>query len=415
MAEISPRTENETLRELVILHSRLLEISVTLNSTLDIDRLLQFIVQSAAELVDSEEATILLIDERTQNLSVAASTATGRGEVASGQVPLRGSISGTIFKQDQPLILNELPKDGFYQDTQPVTGRARSFIGVPMRIRDEVTGVLEAVNKRQGVFEENDLRTLGIIASQAAVAISNARLLEALQLAYDELGKLDKLKSDFIAIASHELRTPLGLILGYGSLLQEQTDANASELASVVMDSALRMRSLIEDMTNMNLLQLRTAELKLKLQSLQEILETAQREVGTMVTAKEQTLNIHYPRVLMEAMVDGPRLTLAITNLLNNALRFTDKGGTITLKLERVGDEAWISVIDDGMGIPSDELDRIFEQFYQVEDHMTRRHEGMGLGLAIVKAIAMAHNGRVWAESKGLGSGAQFTIAVPVD
>jgi signal transduction histidine kinase len=277
-----------------------------------------------------------------------------------------------------------------------------------------VTGVLEAMNKRQGAFEQNDLRTLGIIASQAAVAIGNARLLEALQQAYDELGTLDKLKSDFISIASHELRTPLGLILGYGSLLQEQTSEKAAELAAVVMDSALRMRTLIEDMTNMNLLQLRSGELELKPQTLQNILGGAQQEVQSMVDAKEQTLYVQMPKATLEARVDGPKLTLAITNLLNNAMRFTETGGTITLRLERVGDEAWISVVDDGMGLPETELDRIFEQFYQVEDHMTRRHEGMGLGLAIVKAVASAHKGRVWAESGGPGQGARFTIAVPV-
>jgi signal transduction histidine kinase len=133
-----------------------------------------------------------------------------------------------------------------------------------------------------------------------------------------------------------------------------------------------------------------------------------------MVAAKDQTLHLKMPKASVEARVDGPKLTLAITNLLNNSLRFTESEGNITLRLERAGDEAWISVADDGMGIPADELDRIFEQFYQVEDHMTRRHEGMGLGLAIVKAVAMAHNGRVWAESGGPGLGAQFTIAIPM-
>lgn len=414
MVEGALHSEIDNLRKLVILHSRLLEISVTINSTLEIDRLLQFIVQSAAELVDSEEASILLIDEKTQNLYVAASTAAASDPEARVQVPLKGSISGTIFKQDQPLILNELPRDGSQDDSQPFINKARTFVGVPMRIRDEVTGVLEAMNKRQGAFEQNDLRTLGIIASQAAVAIGNARLLEALQGAYDELGMLDKLKSDFISIASHELRTPLGLILGYGSLLQEQTSEKAAELAAVVMDSALRMRTLIEDMTNMNLLQLRSGELELKPQTLQNILGAAQQEVQSMVDAKEQTLHVQMPKATLEARVDGPKLTLAITNLLNNAMRFTETGGTITLRLERVGDEAWISVVDDGMGLPETELDRIFEQFYQVEDHMTRRHEGMGLGLAIVKAVASAHKGRVWAESEGPGQGARFTIAVPL-
>ena len=106
-----------------------------------------------------------------------------------------------------------------------------SLIAVPLRIRDKVTGVLEALNKRHGRFDEMDLQTLSNIASQAAVAVNNARLVEALKRAYDEVGELDRLKSDFIAIASHELRTPLGLIMGYASLLKEGTDPKASEHA----------------------------------------------------------------------------------------------------------------------------------------------------------------------------------------
>ena len=113
-------------------------------------------------------------------------------------------------------------------------------------------------------------------------------------------------------------------------------------------------------------------------------------------------------------MVDRSKLVMALTNLLNNAMRFTAGGGHILLELEPHGAEAWIRVSDDGPGIPADQLVRIFDQFYQVEGHMTRRHQGMGLGLAIVRAVVEAHGGRVWAESRGPGAGATFTIALPV-
>jgi signal transduction histidine kinase len=95
-------------------------------------------------------------------------------------------------------------------------------------------------------------------------------------------------------------------------------------------------------------------------------------------------------------------------------MRFTPAGGSIDLGLERHGAEAWLRVRDSGVGIPADQLERVFDQFYQVEDHMTRRHEGIGLGLAIVRAIAQAHGGRAWAESQGVGQGSTFTIALPL-
>ena len=98
-----------------------------------------------------------------------------------------------------------------------------NILGVPMRIKDKPTGVLEALNKRDGNFDESDADILSVIASQAAVAINNARLVKALQDAYDELRAADQLKTNFLALASHELRTPLGVIIGYATFLQEES------------------------------------------------------------------------------------------------------------------------------------------------------------------------------------------------
>ena len=107
-------------------------------------------------------------------------------------------------------------------------------------------------------------------------------------------------------------------------------------------------------------------------------------------------------------------MTRALINLLNNAMRFTPAKGKIELILEKHGAEGWLRVVDTGIGIPEDQVTKIFDQFYQVEDHMTRRHQGMGLGLSIVQAIAEAHEGRVWAESPGPDKGTTLTIALPL-
>src|SRR3990170_1124145 len=404
-----PRQIDE-LRQLIVRLSRLVEVSVTLNSTLEPEPLLQFLIRSAADLLDSEAASILLFDEKTQRLYFAASTGADPAELRKIPVPLEGSIAGTIYRDDSPLIINEVAADPrhYRQVGEKIRFEARTLIGVPMRMRDRRIGVLEALNKRGGPFTESDLQTLSIIASQAAVAIHNANLVSALQKAYDELGKVEKLKSDFIAIASHELRTPLGVILGYAALLKEDTDQATSEHASAVLNSALRMRALIEDMTNMNMLRIGTAEMAMSVQPLTPLAEAASDELAMLIQAKGQSLSRHLPPEPLRAMADGPKLTMALTNLLNNAMRFTPSGGTIALDLERHGSEAWLRVRDTGVGIPADQLERVFDQFYQVENHMTRRHEGMGLGLAIVRAIARAHGGRAWAESPGADRGATF-------
>ena len=406
--------ELNRLRQMVVRLSRLVEISVTLNSTLELDRLLQFIIRSAADLVESEAVSILLVSDKTRDLYIAAATDADPETLQKIPVPREGSIAGTIFREDRPLILNELGATTQLYTKGGEGGRfsVRSLIGVPLRIREEVTGVLEAVNKRQGIFDEADLQTLTNIASLAAVAISNARQLEALNRAYDALGKLDQLKTDFIAIASHELRTPLGLILGNASLLKELTGDDVSEHADAVLNSAMRMRVLIEDMTNLNMLQAGSADLVLSKQSLQDIVKMAYEEVLGLAEARGQTIKLNLPDEMLEAMVDGPKITMALTNLLNNAIRFTPKEKKLWLTLEHHGHEAWLRVRDDGIGLAPDELETVFDLFYQVEDHLTRQHDGLGLGLPTVKAIADSHGGRVWVESEGPDQGATFTIAL---
>lgn len=416
MVRSESSTEIAELRRMVIRLSRLVENSVTLNSTLDLDRLLEIIIISATDLLESEAASILLVDKKTNDLYFAASTGSDPEEIKRMPVPLDGSIAGTIFRKAKPMIINDVKADPrhFRDVGERLNYEVRSLIGVPLHIREEVTGVLEAVNKRDGGYDESDLHTLMNIASQAAVAINNARLVEALQGAYNELGKLDRFKSEFIAIASHELRTPLGLILGYAALLKEETDQAAAQLAEMVLNSALRMRKLIEAMTNMNMLQVGTVEMDFKIQALQPVVSEAYEEVSTMIQTKGQRSEICLTEEPLYSYVDGPKLTLAIVNLLNNAMHFTPMGGRIDIELKQHGTEAWIQIRDNGAGIPEDQLTQIFEQFYQVDRHMTRRHGGLGLGLAIVRAIAQAHGGRVWADSDGSGKGSAFTIALPI-
>jgi len=414
--EQDPQAELDWLRELVYQRSKLVEISLTLNSTLEPDKLPQLIIKMATNLLNSEGASILLLDENTHDLYFAAATGGDPDELRQIPVPMEGSIAGTIYRKNEPLIINEVAKDPrhFQQVDAKTDLQTRSLIGVPMTIRNEVIGVLEALNKRGGEFTEDDTRTLEIIASTAAVAINNARLLDALKRAYEELGRLDRMKTDFISIASHELRTPLGIILGYAALLQEEAGGESSEHAETVLNQALRMRRLIDDMTNINTMKVGSKELDLHEQPLQEAARAAQEEISELISAKGQVLTINLPSEPLKANIDAPKVSMALINLLNNAMHFTPAKGQIQLNLEKHGSEGWLSVVDTGSGIPEDQVNKIFDRFYQVENHMTRHHQGMGLGLSIVQAIAEAHEGRVWAESPGPDRGATFTIALPL-
>jgi signal transduction histidine kinase len=220
------------------------------------------------------------------------------------------------------------------------------------------------------------------------VAIENARLITALQKAYEQLNRVDQIKSDFIAIASHELRTPLGLILGYAAMLKE--DLKTSETAEqldVVMNSALRLRDLIDDMVNVQHIEEGKARLALTEFALQEVVQHVLDAVKELYTTKEQEVLINLPGQPLPLKADREKITLVINNLLTNAIKFTDPRGRIMVSAERSNGSVCVHVADTGIGIPARDVDRIFDRFYQVEPHLTRTHGGLGLGLAIAKGM----------------------------
>jgi signal transduction histidine kinase len=398
--------------------NRLVQASLVINSTLELRSLLSVIMDHVADLTNAESASVMLYDHTTDQLRFVAATTNDPlvEELLNIPVPIEGSVAGAVLRENKVIVRNDLTNDPLhFRMVDAQSGfDTRSIIGVPMRYKDEAIGVLEAVNKMEGVWTDTDRRNMLILASQAAVAIKNAQVMDQLQRAYDEINQLDKLKNDFIAIASHELRTPLSVILGYATFLKEDAQGEVSAHASAVLNSALRMRNLIEDMTNLRYLKLGEAELVREHIPLVAIFQAAQNDVESMMEAKSHVLEVHPPDVGLIVVVDRIKLGMALTNLLNNANKFTPSGGRITLTYERKPGAVWIVVQDTGVGIPQDQLERVFEEFHQVEDHMTRRHGGMGLGLSIARALVEAHGGRLWAESEGPGRGSTFYISLPL-
>jgi signal transduction histidine kinase len=394
--------------------ARILEISQQLTSTLELEPLLQQIIQSAAELTDTESASIMLYDEKAEELRFSAVTGSKSDQLPKLRVPIEGSIAGAIWKSGEPLIIPDVEQDPrHYQRTdQTIQFRTRNLLGVPLSIKDHRIGVLEAINKRgDAPFTDEDTQVLGALAAQAAIAIQNAQLVGALQQAYQKLNQLDKIKNDFIAIASHELRTPLGLILGYATMLKDDASGPAAKQLEVVLNAALRLRGLIDEMVNLR--HLDTGELKLELGvfPIQDVVKAVCAENERLATAKSQTVTQNLPADPLLIRADRARVIIVLTNLINNAIRFTPDGGKISIGAQTRNDQVWVTVTDNGIGIPAGDLERIFERFYQVEPHMSRHHGGLGLGLAIAKGMVEALDGRIWAESV-LGKGSRFTFTL---
>ncbi|MGB2955345.1 MAG: ATP-binding protein [Anaerolineales bacterium] len=395
--------------------AQLVEISAVLNSTLKPDTLLKNILDTAADLLECSGVSILLYDEREKELRFAATTTGDIEKLEQIPVPLDNSLAGTIFTENRHLVINSTRDDPrHYSEVGDEVGlQIDSLLGVPMRIKDRVTGVIEALNKKEGEFSDFDVSLLLVVASQAAISIHNARLIQALQKANIELSQADKLKRDLMSVASHELRTPLGNILGYATLLHEDAIEANKPLAESILKASSKLRAVLDDIANMNLLYTGKADLDFSDTSLQKVINYAQEEVRMTVNKEDHTVDYQIPEEPIQLSIDLPKMSVVFVNLLLNAIQFTPIEGEIRLKIDDQDDEVMVSITDTGRGISEENLEKIFEVFYQVDDHMTRRYGGLGLGLSIARELVNLHGGRIWAESEGLGEGSTFRVVLP--
>ncbi|MEZ4592646.1 MAG: GAF domain-containing sensor histidine kinase [Chloroflexota bacterium] len=398
--------------------ARLVEISRVLNATTNLDHLLSRIITEAADLTSAEAASILLLDPNSQQLHFKASSNEVPPELADMAVSLDDSIAGAILTQNKPMYIQDVSKDPRWNQhvDDAISFKTRSILGVPMHnVTQEPVGVLEALNKRGGGdFSVQDFETLSILADIAGVAVEQARLFNELQQANAELNELDQLKTDFIAIASHELRTPLSVILGYVSFLRDEAGPGMTAQFDNVLQAAVHLRTLIQDMLNLRYVDAGTAALTRQKVDLVAMVQEMNLTRDETAVAKNQTVHVTLPDDELLVLIDQDMMEVIIGNLLNNAVKFSPKGGQIAVKVERHSREAWFRIKDNGVGIPEDQLERIFKRFYQVESPLRRQHEGMGLGLSIAKELVELHGGRIWAESSNR-EGSEFIIALRLE
>jgi len=394
---------------------RLRELSRGLSAAGDAASYLQSILSAAVELTESETASIMEFDEGTKELQFSVVTWFHRDVLQGVKVPVEGSAAGWAFLHCKPLIIPDVSKDPrYYRKIDQLTNfKTRSLLVVPLLLHGLPVGAFEALNKADAAdYTEDDVAVLETLASLASNALRNDLLEKRLQGSANEIRELDRLKNDFIAITSHELRTPLGLILGHATFLRELLTKEHHEQVDAIIRNASKLKEIIEDLSSVDNYQSGMARLRQRKVSVSRIIEdvvasfqqmAAQKNVGIRVERTDEEL-------LVEA--DGGKIAIALSNLVKNAVTFTDSGGQVLVKSEAIPGFVKVSVIDNGVGIPAQDLPRIFERFFQVESHLTRRHGGMGLGLSVAKVMIEMHGGRIWAESVE-GKGSNFTFLLP--
>jgi signal transduction histidine kinase len=404
------RRENIRLRALIPLY----ELSKAFMGVTNLQRLLVEIVEVSCRETGADRASLMLFDEGTQSLTIQAAIGLPEDVVATTRIKLGQGIAGRVAEQREALVLDSASPPGGELRKLMKQDQISSAVCVPLMVRQELIGVLNLskLGSNHSPFTAGSLELASVLAGQAAIAIKNARLFEETQQAYEDLKRLDDLKSEFINVASHELRTPLAILLGYAHLLDEQAaDAN-KKYTEAIIQSATRLKNLVTDMVNLRYLEAGEMELELQPVQIAGAVQAVVQDLGFQMDEKEQTLTLSIPEDMPAVWLDQGKLHLILSNLLSNAIKFTPRGGSIDIGASVTEDQLGMFVKDTGVGIATDEFRRLFDRFYQVGDSLRREHPGVGLGLSIVKELVELHEGQVWVESEvGKGSTFSFTIS----
>jgi len=396
---------------------RLLEVVRGLTTAPDLESFLQTIITEASEMTESELASILEYDDEGKELRFLAMMWFDRDMLRPMGVPLDESVAGWVFRKGQPLIIQDTQADKrHFKSVDRVTKyQTKSLAAVPLIVRGEIVGVLEALNKRDHAhYTEEDLTILSTLGALAAQAMKNVTLERKVKVASIEHAELERLKSDFIAITSHELRTPLGLILGHATFLKEIVGKEYEGQLSTIIKNASRLKEIVENLSNVEHVQAGAARVRSNRVSLAKLSQDVFLTFEDDAKAKNITLTRELGDSQYFVDVDGVKINIVLSNLVKNAILYSNPGGNVKVTLHEDSGYVVVSVSDTGIGIPARDLPKVFDRFYQVETHLTRKTGGMGLGLSVAKSLIELHDGRIWVESEE-GKGSTFTFLLPAE
>lgn len=399
------------------------ELGQQLSALLQEEALLKETVEQLTQAFGYYHTQIYLVDEEGKRLVLREGV--GRaGEIMKQQqhsLPLRAerSLVARAGRTMQPVVAEDVALDPNYLPN-PLLPYTRAEVAIPVFAGDRLMGVLDVQHNTPGFFDPGQVRTLLVVASQLAVALSNAELYAEQLRATEQLRELDRLKNEFLASMSHELRTPLNSIIGYAEVILDGLDGplndEMEEDVHSIHQSGKLLLSLINDILDLAKIEAGQMELEYEPVDIPAFLAKAVESSQILVKDKPVEMRSEVTseiRELDQFEADPIRLQQIVNNLLSNAAKFTEQG-SITAKARLENGSVIISVADTGMGIAQDKLNIIFERFRQADQSSTRRAGGTGLGLAITRQLIGMHGGDIWVESE-IGKGTTFSFSIPLE
>jgi PAS domain S-box-containing protein len=507
----------------------LLQANRILSSKLDVKDVLQAVMELATKVVKAEASSLLLLDERTNELYFDVALGSAKDSVKQIRLKVGEGLAGWVAKQKQPIIVNDVSKDPRFTGKVDKASnfKTKSLLVVPLLAKGKLIGVVEAINKEmnQG-FSESDKEAFEIFASQSAIAIENARLFSAITMEKEKLNTVfaemsdgvmlldvdgrvlilnragsrllglepehavgrkfgadlfsgfdefpstndlknlkgktasfelsrkkgkdffvtalvhrldatnqslgghlmmlhdttdekreERLKRNFLALVSHKLKTPLTVIVGYAPALVSASDGLSPfqlKALKAIGQQGEQLSGLVDKLLRFTLVESENLKLKSEPSALLPLVKDAVETLEPLTPEKKITVSVDASlSSLPTVKVDGAQVADVFKNLIDNAIKFNDKAEkNIKIWGAKEGKNVVVHVEDNGVGIPAEEFEKIFQKFYQIENSFTGQVPGAGLGLALCKRVVEAMDGDIHVKS-AIGKGSTFSVRLP--
>jgi len=412
-------------------------LSRAISTTLEENQIFKMIGVEFIEELGFEKACCFLWDEKEKGLNLQLNIGYSQDETEA----IKSSVG-----QDKYVYLELIRTENTISSiTQSIDAELKdkiirifnifSFIISPILPKEGNKGLFFIGTQNQDtIISEGDEELITILANQLGQAIENARLFENTWQAHQELEKkveertreltkaleevkmVSKRKTDFVSSVTHELRTPLTSIKGYASILLSEKLGALPEQLKQRLEKINRhsdeLAEFVNDLLDISRLESGRVIMKLEPLGIKPIIAEVQDLLTEALKDKQIELSVNVPENESAIFVDRAQIKRVFINLINNAIKFTPAGGKISVICQKLNNEVQVDISDTGCGIPEYDLEKIFEEFYRVDNPINQQLKGTGLGLALVKNIIEAHKGKVWVKSK-LGNGSTFSFTLP--
>ncbi len=389
-------------------------LKIISRSTFDLQSVLDTLVESAARLCEAYDSLIFLHQGEILRIKAHYGPIGHDYDFRIG----RGWVTGRAFLDRVAIHVHDLSNDAEFPDGREMALRRghRTILAVPLLRKEEAIGVLAIRRFEVKPFTDKQIQLVKTFADQAVIAIENVRLFDEIQDKSRQLAEASQHKSQFLANMSHELRTPLNAILGYTELIADGVYGEPSEKMLTVLkrleSNGKHLLGLINDVLDLSKIEAGQLVLELSDYSLEDIAQTVRSTLEPLASDKKLAFKVEVSPKLRAGYGDGRRLTQVLINLVGNAIKFTD-AGEVAITAGAHGGSFHVTVRDTGPGISVPDQAKLFQEFQQADNTITRKKGGTGLGLAISKRIIEMHGGKIWVESQ-LGQGSTFPFTFPI-